>query len=268
LIDLHCHILPALDDGPPDLEGSLELARAAAAAGTRTVVATPHIREDHPFDIARLPERVESLNAKLNADAIELRVMPGGEVALSKLPELDDAALEGLCLGSGRCLLVESPYTDATDMLEGDLFNLQVRGFRPLLAHPERSPSFQSDIDRLARLVDRGVLCSVTAASMSGRFGRTVRRFTIELFRARLVHDVASDAHDAVTRSPDLGRGFTSLEHDLPGAPGAASWFTAEAPAAILAGDDLPPGPGWPRQDGGVRRLFRRRRSRPGSSGA
>ena len=263
MIDLHCHVLPALDDGPATLDGSLELARAAEAAGTTRIAATPHIRDDHPFDPAEVAPRAESLNGELRAAGIAVQVLPAGEVAIANASELDDATLAGLCLGEGRCVLVESPYTEATDMLENDLFNLQLRGFMPLLAHPERSPSFLKDIDRLRALVEHGILCSITAASMSGVFGRTIRRFTLELFREGLVHDVASDAHDTRMRSPDLMKGFRDAADELPGAVEAAPYFVAEAPEAILAGV-VPPEPPQLSSPGGLRRLLRRSSPRRG----
>ena len=95
--------------------------------------------------------------------------------------------------------------------------DVQARGFKPLLAHPERCPIFQHDPDRLQRLVNSGVLCSITAASMAGGFGTTVRRFTLELLHDGLVHDVASDAHDHLHRPPDLLAGFESAETEIPG---------------------------------------------------
>lgn len=246
MIDLHSHILPGLDDGPGDIEGSLDLARVAAAQGTRTIVATPHIREDHPFPLDAIERGVVELNGALSADGIDLEVVAGGEVAISTIPELDEEALRSVCLGAGPHVLVESPYTQASELLEHVIFDLQARGFRPLLAHPERSPSFLSDRNRLERLVVRGVLCSVTAMSMEGGFGQTVQRFAAQMFAAGLVHDVASDTHDARRRPPTLLEGFQALDRDLPGLNDQAEWFTREAPAAMLAGEELPPPPGPP----------------------
>jgi protein-tyrosine phosphatase len=243
VIDLHTHILPGLDDGATTIEDSLELARAFRKVGIDVAVATPHIREDYPFDPAEIDVRVGELEEALVQEGIELRVVAGGEVAISKVRELSDEVLPTLCLGQGPYMLVESPYTYATNVLEEMVFDLQVRGFRPVLAHPERAPSFQQDPDRLVQLVDRGVLCSVTAASMKGSFGGTVRRFTAMLFSKRLVHNVASDAHDPVRRPIDLLAGFEALERDVPGLRGQAHWFTTTAPEAILHGDELPPRP-------------------------
>jgi protein-tyrosine phosphatase len=256
VIDLHCHVLPGLDDGPADVDASVMVARLAAADGTRTMVATPHVREDYQFELDLIEQRASALNARLSADGVELRVVPGGEVALSKLSQLTPAELGRVSLGSSRTVLVESPYQEATDTVEDTLFNLQVAGFRAMLAHPERSPSFMKDPDRLATLVDRGVLCSVTAASMAGRFGSTVQRFTRLLFERGLVHDVASDAHDIRKRAPGLTPGFRLLDQQLPGVLGQIEWFTSEAPAAILEDRPLPD---RPRLEAPRRGLLRRR---------
>ena len=259
MIDLHCHILPGLDDGPPDLDASVALARLAAADGTRTIVATPHVREDYPFKRAEIATRTALVNERLQADKVSLEVVAGAEVALSMLHQLDDEALSPLCLGASRYLLVESPYQQATDMLEDTLFGIQLRGFRPVLAHPERSPSFMAKPERLERVVERGVLCSVTAASMAGRFGRTVQRFTRLLFERGLVHDVASDAHDIGRRAPGLTAGFRLLDRDLPGLVDQLDWYARAAPEAILAGDALPTRPDPPAARGRVGGLLRRR---------
>jgi protein-tyrosine phosphatase len=211
------------------------------------MVATPHVRSDHPNDPDRIEAAVREVNQALTAEDVEVRVLAGAEVSLQKASELDDATLSALCLGSGDYLLVESPYRSSDIDLEGILWDVQARGLRPVLAHPERCPIFQRDPDRLRRLVNGGVLCSITAASLAGGFGSTVRRFSLELLYDGLVHDVASDAHDHLHRPPDLLTGFESAEADVPGIRGQASWFTVTAPVAIVTGRDaLPPRPDPP----------------------
>jgi protein-tyrosine phosphatase len=258
VIDLHCHILPGLDDGAASTEESIAMAEVAHARGIRTAVGTPHVREDYPFDPREIGRRAEQLSRALAEAGIDFRLIAGAEVALSKLPDLDEETLRTLCLGSGHYLLIESPYFHVSDLLENALFDLQIRGFLPVLAHPERCPSFISDIGRLRVLVERGVVCSITAASMMGQFGNAVRRFTVELFRAGLVHDVASDAHDHVNRPMDLRAGFEALAHEVPGALEQAPWFTQAVPAAIIAGEELPRQPDRPApKDRRWRRLLR-----------
>ena len=259
MIDLHCHVLPGLDDGPADVDASVMVARLAAADGTRTMVATPHVREDYPFELDLIDRRTTALNERLEADGVELRVVAGAEVALSKLSQLSPSELERVSLGSSRSVLVESPYQEATDTVEDTLFKLQLESFHPILAHPERSPTFMRDPDRLERLVERGILCSVTAASMAGRFGRTVQSFTRLLFERGMVHDVASDAHDIRKRAPGLTAGFRLLDQQLPGVLGQIEWLTSEAPTAILEGRPLPARPMFEPPRKGLLGALRRR---------
>jgi protein-tyrosine phosphatase len=246
VIDLHCHILPGLDDGPVNLDFSVAMARAAAENGIQVMVATPHIRDDYGVDPGVIAGLVEELNAALEEEETQLLVLAGGEVALEKVAELDDETLRTVCLGSSDYLLLESPYKQIDIDIESIVRDAQGRGFKPLLAHPERCPIFQHDPDRLQRLVNMGVLCSITAASLAGGFGLTVRRFTIELMHDGLVHDVATDSHDHLHRPPDLLAGFESAEGDIPGISDQAPWFTVTAPVAILAGRPLPARPDPP----------------------
>jgi protein-tyrosine phosphatase len=255
VIDIHSHILPGLDDGAPDLTASVAIARMAAADGVRTMIATPHVREDFPFPLDQIAERTRAVNEELRSRAIPIEVLRGAEVAASKLPDLDDETLAALCLADGPYVLVESPYLRASDLFEAAVFDLQLRGFRPVLAHPERSPSFQRHPERLAAMVERGVLCSVTSASMSGRFGRTVQKFTRRLFESGLVHDVASDCHDTAARPPGLGGGFRVLERDVPGIVEQMPWFTQLVPEAMVAGAALPSRPPEREKGRGLRRL-------------
>ena len=243
MIDLHCHILPGVDDGPVNLDFSVAMARAAAENGIQVMVATPHIRADYDVDPRAVGPLVERLNAALEEDETQLLVLAGGEVSLEKAGELDDDTLRLVCLGESDYVLLESPYRQIDIDIEGIVREVQARGFKPMLAHPERCPIFQSDPDRLQRLVNMGVLCSITASSLAGGFGSTVRRFTLELMHDGLIHDVATDAHDHLHRPPDLLAGFESAEGEIPGISTQAPWFTVTAPVAILAGRALPARP-------------------------
>lgn len=246
MIDLHCHILPALDDGPANIDFSVAMARAAANAGTNVIVATPHIRDDYEVDIGSLEGHVRELNDAITAEGLQVLVLSGGEVALEKAAQLSDEELRAVCLGSSSLVLLESPYRSREIDIEGITADVRERGFQAMLAHPERCPIFQRDPDRLARLVNGGVMCSITAGSPAGRFGQTVKRFTAELFADGLVHDVASDAHDHVHRPPALLGGFEAAEAELPGISSQAAWFTVTAPVAMLAGRPLPSRPDPP----------------------
>jgi protein-tyrosine phosphatase len=260
VVDLHCHILPGLDDGPVNLDFSVALARTAVEANIQIVAATPHVRSDYAGVTGeRIARSCDELNERLGADGLPLKVVAGAEVAIPKLRELDDGELERLRLGDGHYVLLESPYGRAPVDVEGAVAELARRGHRTILAHPERCPLFQADPDRLALLVERGALCSITAASLMGAFGERARGFGITMLRRGLVHDIASDAHDHLHRPPGLRPAIERLEPELPGIAECTSWFTVTAPVAILAGNEVPDPPSFaPPRPKGFGRLLRR----------
>jgi protein-tyrosine phosphatase len=241
LIDLHCHVLPGIDDGPATLEDSVALARAAAAGGTRTIVATPHVSWDMPNEAATIAGLVEELNARLEREGVELRVRPGAEVAITRAIDLPPEELAGLSLGGGPWVLIEPPFSPLVAGLEGLFDGLRRGDLQIVVAHPERCPGFHRDPDALARLVEAGALTSITASSLGGRFGRDVRRFAHQLVERGLVHNVASDAHDSVSRPPALADELRRSGYDW-----LAGWAAQDVPAAILAGEPIPPRPARP----------------------
>jgi protein-tyrosine phosphatase len=239
VIDLHCHVLPGIDDGPSTIEGSVELARAAHAEGIHTLVATPHVSARYPKNepdaIARL---VGQLGARLREEQIELEVLPGAEIAIMHLPALDPAALERLSLGNSDWLLVEPPFAPVAPGLDRLLLDLLERDHKLVLAHPERCPIFHRDRGMLESLADAGVLLSITAGSLIGRFGGEVRRFALALARDGLIDNVTSDAHDCEQRAPGLASELREA-----GLAPLAGWLTQEVPGAILDGLEIPPRP-------------------------
>jgi protein-tyrosine phosphatase len=238
VIDLHCHVLPGIDDGPDTIEGSIALARAAAAGGTRTLLATPHVSFHYPNDASTIARLTGELNERLHAEGIALDVRPGAEIAMTRLADVEPEELSRLSLGGSSWLLVEPPFTPVLTGLDSILLSLQRRGYRILLAHPERCHAFHRDPEMLASLVRSGVLTSVTAGSLVGQFGADVRRFALRMARDGLIHNVASDAHDHVRRPP----GIAAEIHQAGLAP-LADWLTREVPAAILADGEIPPRP-------------------------
>jgi protein-tyrosine phosphatase len=263
VIDLHCHLLPGVDDGPPDLEASLALARAAAAAGTRTMVATPHIDHRWGVDPLSVPAAVERMRRALREAHIELDVRSGGEVDLTKMADMLPAELDAVRLAGGPYILLESPHRDSRGAgFHTAVGQLRRRGEMIVLAHPERCPSFQRRPDHLAELVEAGVLCSITSSALLGRFGGTVRAFALRLLREGLVHNVASDAHEPRRRGPELLAGLHAAERELPGVLGQADWLTRRVPDAILTGATPPPRPALPEHPGRLRRWLGGRRRR------
>jgi protein-tyrosine phosphatase len=243
MIDLHCHVLPGIDDGPDDIESSVALVEAAAAAGTTVLAATPHARNDHPLvDLERLAVGCAEVNQHVPAEW-GIKVVPGAEVDLVWAQRASDEELRLASFGQrGTDLLLETPYGVLPDTFEDLLFQLTTRGYRILLAHPERNEAFQRDPMRLRALAERGVLIQITLPALlrSDRRSRS-RGLAIDLVREGLAHNLASDAHSAGPwRSPNLRAGLDVLA-DV--APARAEWMVTDVPAAILAGQRIPPPP-------------------------
>jgi protein-tyrosine phosphatase len=257
VIDLHCHVLPDLDDGPPDDGAALEMVRACAAAGANTLVATPHI--DHRWSVqpSGVAARVEHLQSLVDDAGIPVRILPGGEVALPRYIELDTAELDAVRLGGGPYLLLETPHSEAAGDFHHFAGKLLADGEALVLAHPERCPMFLRRPERLAALVQAGALCSITAGSLEGQFGDAVRQLALTLLRQGLVHNVASDSHDAMRRRPGVANALGVAATQIPGLAALEDWLTLDVPAAILTGADLPERPALPRQSR-TRRLISR----------
>jgi len=246
VIDLHCHVLPGIDDGPATLEESLALARAARTAGITTLVATSHVSRDYPNTAESIAQGVRTVNAALQEAGIDVEVVAGAEVALPWGIELDPAELRALRLGGGPWLLAECPLSSGVGDLAPLLHALQAAGHRIVLAHPERSPVLQRDPARVRELVDAGMLCSITAGSLVGQFGRQVQEATLRLVDQGLVHNVTSDAHDAVGRPPGLRAPLLAAAVQAPVLAARLEWLTWEVPRAILDGESPPPPPRAP----------------------
>ncbi|GAC1434258.1 MAG: tyrosine-protein phosphatase [Solirubrobacteraceae bacterium] len=236
MIDLHSHVLPGIDDGPATLEDAVELALAAHAAGARTMLATPHVSPQYPNDRASIDAALARLKVALGS--LELRVLPGAELAITRLEELPDGELERLHLGDGPWLLLESPFTLAADVLLPVVKSLRAGGHSVVLAHPERCAGLHRRPELLRELVGMGARTSVTAGALVGRFGREVERFARAMAAEGLIDNVASDAHDLERRPPQV---LGALEHAGYGA--YAQHLTQAVPEALLAGTEPPLAP-------------------------
>ncbi len=252
MIDLHCHLLPGIDDGPPEMRGSVSLAERALNDGVTVIAATPHAREDHPGVVpGQLAARCNTLRDELGRQEVPLEVVSGAEVDLGWALGASEEDLIAVTYGGrGTDVLVETPYGLLPPGFEDRLHDIFARrGIRVLLAHPERNRLFQSSPKRLGTILSRGIwprspptpCLKASAPRAAGSRTRWWPRAWPRSSRAMptALADAASlrDALDAVPRA-DQAR---------------ARWMVEDAPAAILAGEPLPAPPQ------GRRRMLRKR---------
>ena len=250
MIDLHSHILPGLDDGSRTLETSVGMAQSAVEDGITVIAATPHVRDDYPTEPAEMEQKVAEVTAAIAEAGIPLTVLTGGEVAFESLPGLDDDTLRRFGLGGNPgYLLLELPLAGWPLGLEDTLYDLRLRGFTVVLAHPERCPEVREQPERLRPLVDAGTLAQVTAASIDGRLGTRNRQTGLRLIELGLAHMIASDAHAPTVRQIGMSEAAGVVDD-----PDLATWLTQGVPGAIVAGAALPERPAGSRR----RRFFRR----------
>jgi protein-tyrosine phosphatase len=237
LIDLHCHILPGVDDGALDIRDSAGLARQAAADGIEAICATPHIRHDHDVRIGEIAERVEAVNRHLRGEEIPVVVLSGGEVAETAVEGLSEEELGRVALGEGRWILLEPAPGPLSESLERRVEGLAARGRRALIAHPERHLSADM-YERIARLVGLGALVQATADFF---LREQMAEGMLSLAAAGLVHVLSSDAHSSHGGRPaKMAAAFERLARVEPVAT-HLEWMRDVAPRAIVAGADLDP---------------------------
>jgi protein-tyrosine phosphatase len=237
VIDLHCHILDAIDDGARDADDSVGMARQAEEDGIEAVCATPHIRHDHDVRIDELAGRVRGLNARLEQELVAVRVLQGGEVAETAVEGLGEEELAQVSLGGGNWILLEPAPGPLGDSLLRRVIHLHERGCRALVAHPERHLSADM-FERMAALVAEGALIQATADF----FLREQMAVGMRAMAERgLVHVLSSDAHTVLAGRPvRLSPALEKLREVELLAP-HIEWIADTAPKAIVNGEPLAP---------------------------
>lgn len=232
MIDIHSHILPGIDDGAATLEHSIALARAAVADGITDLVATPH---HYDGKYSNSPDLVVSLtdmlNERLQELAIPLKVHTGQEIHIHNELLLNWQRKELLPMANSSYALLEMPSSYIPKSMEELIYELNLMGVRPVIAHPERNAAVVQNPDRLAELIELGAYAQVTSHSLIGGFGRGIERASWTLCRSGLIHFVASDAHNLEWRSFRMKEAYDRVNAVL--GPNWASYYEHNAQSLL-----------------------------------
>jgi len=236
MVDIHCHLLPGVDDGPETLQESVEMAQMALADGISHIVATPHSNDTYSFDSERNSTLCRELVARLEG---HLHLTTGCDFHLSfENVDAACAAPQRFALNQKNYLLVEFADFSLPPILDQALLRLQEAGLRLVVTHPERNPLIRAAPDRLRRWLDGGCYVQITGSSFTGRFGPAAERAALEYLDRGWVHFVASDAHNLDRRPPKLRKAY-DLVAARRGAHAARAFFH-ENPLAAVQGEPLP----------------------------
>jgi protein-tyrosine phosphatase len=237
VIDIHCHVLPFVDDGADDWEDALAMARAAADDGIRQCIATPHwtgrAGESDEFN-----SKLTELRERLATEKIPLRVHAGNEVIL--VPNLVESLKAGtaFCLGESSYVLLETAQLEHGAYIQQALFQLQSAGYRVILAHPERMTKWHTNLAPLRDLMQRGCYLQMNGTSVLGGFGREVQKAAENLLKRNWVSLLATDAHSPRSRPQILSPAVERVAA-LIGAEKARA-MVVDHPSRVLCNEMLP----------------------------
>ncbi len=239
MIDIHSHILPGLDDGPKEIQGSLKIVEAASSSGTTAMVATPHaLNGIYVNNRNEIIAAIAMLQDLLMTAGIPVTLYPGAETALT--PEIFDSIDSGELMtinDNGKYLLSELPACFIREQIFEIVFQLKMRGITPIISHPERDGNILRNPDILVELIHRGCLMQSTARSISGGFGREIKDFSHLLLQNGLIHVISSDCHSETRRGPDLKTGLDQAA-DIIGTD-IAEKMVLDFPRSIINGEDI-----------------------------
>lgn len=241
-VDIHCHLLPEIDDGAGSWDDALSMAEMAVDDGIATIVATPHQLGNYAANQGdEIRARAERFQAALRKKRVPLRVLPGADVRIE--PGMIGKIRTGEVLtlaDRGRHVLLELPH-EVFLPLDRLLREMNSAGLVGILSHPERNQGILARPGVVRSLVDSGCLIQVTAGSLTGAFGSRCRNLADSLVKQGLVHFVSTDAHSPRSRPPLLGEAFDRVA-EMAGRSLAEEWFCGN-PASIAAGKAIKPGP-------------------------
>lgn len=236
MIDIHCHILPGIDDGAADMETSLGMLKIASDDGITHIVATPHFTHSERPTIEDIDRHVRLLREELDKKGLAVKLLPGADIRLSY--EL----IEGIernsipTINGSRYFLLELPDIIPPN-LDNFLFTANLNGFVPIITHPERNYTLLSEPEKIEVLRDSGALLQLTAMSVTGEFGNRIKRLSCMLLKKNHVDFIASDAHNINRRTPVLSRAYREVAGLID--EEAAKRLFFENPGAVIENKDI-----------------------------
>lgn len=236
MLDIHCHILPDIDDGAKDIDESLKMCEIARKDGINTIVATPHLNPGvYEPEKELILAKVNELNRLNHVNLRNLRILPGADNRVH--PELIDSIEKGQSLtinDNMRYILLELPAYFLFYQIKGLIRGLKDKGITPIITHPERHVQIQRNIYILYEFIKAGTLAQITAMGITGEFGPEIKRLSKRLLAHNLIHVIASDAHSYSKRPPILSRAVEEATRIL-GLNEATNMVTTN-PEAIIEG--------------------------------
>lgn len=233
LIDLHHHILPGLDDGPAEFKESLEMARIAVSEGFKQIVCTPHIYPGvYQNDRRIIQQAIRKFQRILDEKNIPLKLLIGADIRVTSTLLNDLQTGHAPTINGGNYFLAEPPHVDYPIYLKDAISSYLAAGYTPILTHPERLSWAQTHYNLFEELVEMGCWIQITAASLTGFFGKPARRLSFRMLADGLVHVVATDAHSASYRKPEIRNAFV-IASKLVGAEEANNIFYLRPQAVV-----------------------------------
>ena len=206
MVDIHCHILPEVDDGAWDMEAAVDMAKIARDSGVKKIITTPHFKgEPKSLEaVGFLMHQRRLLQSRLKREKIEVELLPGAEVLC--VPQTMELAQTGRLptLGTGRYVLTEFYFDASAGFMDETLHGLRQMGYLPVVAHPERYGAVQRDPELAARWFHRGIVLQINKGSVLGAFGRRAEDAAVRMLCRGNAHIIASDAHSPHVRTTDL----------------------------------------------------------------
>lgn len=213
MIDIHCHILPGIDDGAKDIATSIEMLRTAEMDGIEKIIATPHYRTsyfENNFDAVKM--EVGKLNEVIKNQKINVEILPGQEIFLdTHTVELyKSGKIKGL--NATRYMLFELPFDELPHYTFDVLYELRILGIVPILAHPERYEYIIKSPGKINEFIEEKCLFQINSHSINGVFGRAVKKTSELLLKNRICDFIASDAHTVGNRCPEIKKALDKIQ--------------------------------------------------------